>query len=197
MTLPYLRTHSYFGFLESLFSPQALAATAREQGIPCLGLTDHRFLTGSIEFYEACLDVEIKPILGLEIDLSFEGHSSRLALLAKDRSGWSNLCRLSSALMMEHTSLTLQALSENSEGLIGIAGGPWGILRDLVLSSPSGEKRPQQFLSMLQAIFKDDLFIEIQRYANGTLQGEVMLRGLAEVFPLPLIATHAICYLKH
>ncbi len=196
MTLPYLRTHSYFGFLESLFSPQALAATAREQGIPCLGLTDHRFLTGSIEFYEACLDVEIKPILGLEIDLSFEGHSSRLALLAKDRSGWSNLCRLSSALMMEHTSLTLQALSENSEGLIGIAGGPWGILRDLVLSSPSGEKRPQQFLSLLQAIFKDDLFIEIQRYANGPLQGEVMLRDLAEVFNVPLIATQDICYQK-
>lgn len=196
MTLPYLRTHSYFGFLESLFSPQALAAAAQEQRIPCLGLTDHRFLTGSIEFYEACLDVEIKPILGLEIDLSFEGRSGRLALLAKDRSGWSNLCRLSSALMMEHTSLTLQALSENSEGLIGIAGGPWGILRDLVLSSPSGEKRPQQFLSLLQAIFKDDLFIEIQRYANGPLQGEVMLRDLAEVFNVPLIATQDICYQK-
>ncbi|MBG0771683.1 MAG: DNA polymerase III subunit alpha, partial [Anaerolineaceae bacterium] len=76
------------------------------------------------------------------------------------------------------------------------AGGPWGILRDLVLSSPSGEKRPQQFLSLLQDIFKDDLFIEIQRYSNGPMQGEVMLRDLAEEFSIPLIATQDIDYGK-
>ena len=194
MTLPYLRTHSYYGFLESLISPQALAVTAHENDIPCLGLTDHRFLSGSIAFYEACREVGIKPILGLEVDLAFEGHSGRLALLAKDRSGWSNLCRLSSALLMECQPLTLQTLSDHSEGLIGIAGSPSGILRELVLSSPAAEKKPHQFLSMLQATFKDDLFIEIQRYANGPLQGELMLRDLAKQFQIPLLATQDIYY---
>ena len=78
------------------------------------------------------------------------------------------------------STLTLQTLSDHSEGLIGIAGSPSGILRELVLSSPAAEKKPHQFLALLQATFKDDLFIEIQRYANGPLQGELMFRDLAK-----------------
>ncbi|MBG0787020.1 MAG: DNA polymerase III subunit alpha [Anaerolineaceae bacterium] len=194
MTVPYLRTHSYFGFLESLLSPQTLVSAAQKQGITCLGLTDHRFLTGSIEFYEACNAAGIKPILGLEVDLDYEGYSGRFALLAKDRSGWSNLCRLSSALLVDQHPLTPQTLADHAEGLIGIAGSPRGILRDLVLSSPPTENQPQRFLTLLQTAFKDNLYIEIQRYANGPLQGEALVRDLAEECQIPLLATQDIYY---
>ena len=67
-----------------------------------LGLTDHNLLTGSIEFVTACSDAGIQPILGLEID--FEG--SPLQLLATGFEGWSNLCRLSSAIALESAFLT-------------------------------------------------------------------------------------------
>ena len=189
MTLPYLRTHSHFGFLESLLSPQALVTAAQQSGITCLGLTDHRFLTGAIEFYEACLAAGIKPVLGLEIDLQFEGHTGRFALLAKDRSGWSNLCRLSSMLLIGHQPLTLQTLTDHREGLIGIAGGPHGILRELVLNA-----KPHPFLNSLQGIFNEDLFLEIQRYQNGPLQGEPLIREIAQALQIPLIAAQDIHY---
>jgi DNA-directed DNA polymerase III PolC len=189
MTLPYLRVHSYYGFLESLLSPQSLVNAAQQSGIPCLGLTDHRFLTGAIEFYEACLEAGIKPILGLEIDLQFEGRAGRFALLAKNNAGWSNLCRLSTIALTDPQALNLQALSDHREGLIGIAGSPRGILRELVLST-----KPQPFLNKLQTIFQDDLFIEIQRYQNGPLQGEALVRELAEASHVPLIATQDIHY---
>ena len=189
MTLPYLRTHSYFGFLESLLSPRALVKAAQQTRIPCLGLTDHRFLTGAIEFYEACLEADIKPILGLEIDLQFEGHPGRFTLLAKDRSGWSNLCRLNSKLLMDHHPFNLQALTEHREGLIGLAGGPGGVFRELVLTT-----KPHPFLNQLQSIFNNDLFIEIQRTQNGPLQGESLIQGVAQEFQIPLIATQNIYY---
>lgn len=67
-----------------------------------LGLTDHNLLTSSIEFITAYREASIHPILDPEID--FEGSS--LQLLAKSFEGWSNLCRLSSAIALESAFLT-------------------------------------------------------------------------------------------
>lgn len=194
MMIPFLRTHSYYGFLESLLSPEELVKIASDSGVSCLGLTDHRFLSGAIAFYEACRQANIQPILGLEVDLTHQGHTGQLTLLAKDRSGWSNLCRLSSAMLVEHRRLSLQDLLKHNTGLIAIAGGPNGLLRELILSSPPAEKRPQQYLNSLQKAFGEDLFIEIQRYAGGPLQGEVVLRDLAGDLSIPLLATQDIHY---
>jgi DNA-directed DNA polymerase III PolC len=194
MTIPFLRTHSYFGFLESLFSPEELVKAAQKMSLTSLGLTDHGFLTGAIPFYEACKQAGIKPILGLEVDLTHQDHTGQMTLLAKDRAGWSNLSRLSSAMMVEHRRLTLEDLLDHHEGLITILGGPNGLLRELILSSPPAEKHPQHLLANLQTAFQDNLFIEIQRFANGPLQGEALLRDLAAEFELPLLATQNIHY---
>ena len=61
-----------------------------------IGLTDHNLLTGAIEFVTACKQNGIQPVIGLEIDLDF----GPLNLLATSLEGWSNLCRLSSALAL-------------------------------------------------------------------------------------------------
>jgi DNA-directed DNA polymerase III PolC len=84
-----------------------------------LGLTDHNLLTGSIEFITACRDAGIQPVLGLEID--FEG--SPLQLLATSFEGWSNLCRLSSAIALD-TPYSLDLLASHSKDLIALSGNP-------------------------------------------------------------------------
>jgi len=194
MSIPYLRTHSSYGFLEALSSPESLVEAARAAGVPGLGLTDHRTLSGAIEFFEACRQAGIKPVLGLEVDLRFHGHSGQLTLLAKDRAGWSGLCRLSSLMMVEHRTLDSEDLARHREGLIVLAGGPRGLLRELLLSSPPVERNPQQFLAFLQSTFGEDLFVELQRFANGPMQSETALRELAAGFKVPLIATQNIHY---
>jgi len=65
----HLTTHSAYSLQEGLLSPSELVQAAHTRGIPALGLTDHRLLTGSVEFVYACKDAGIQPILGLEIDL--------------------------------------------------------------------------------------------------------------------------------
>jgi hypothetical protein len=50
--------------------------------MPALGLTDHRLLTGAVEFVTACTRAGIRPVLGLEIDLEDrlqDQHRRRLA----------------------------------------------------------------------------------------------------------------------
>lgn len=73
-----LTTHSAYTLLEGLPLPAELAQAAKTGGMIALGLTDHRTLTGAIEFVHACHQAEIQPVLGLEIDLE----TGRLPLLA-------------------------------------------------------------------------------------------------------------------
>lgn len=93
----HLTTHSACSLQEGLATPAELARAAREAGMTALGLTDHRLLTGAVEFVAACKQDGVQPILGLETDLD----SGPLQLLATNMAGWSNLCRLSSALALQ------------------------------------------------------------------------------------------------
>lgn len=192
--IPFLRTHSYFGLLESLMSPKDLAETAAEQGLQTLGLTDHRYLSGAVDFYQACRSVDIKPIFGLEIDITFHGSTGRLVLLAKNEQGWSNLCKLSSQLLIDQHAIDLETLNTRRAGLVCLIGGPLGILRELMLSTPTHTKSPQHFLADLKAIFDLDCFMEVQRYLTGPLKYELDLIQFAHQYELSLIASQNIHY---
>lgn len=192
--IAYLRTHSYYGFLESLLSPADLVEAAANQGIQALGLTDYQYLTGSIEFYEACHQAGIKPVLGLEVDLAYNGYKGRLVLLAKDLNGWSNLCKLSSLTLVEGDAINVDTLNQYREGLIALVGGYRGLLRSLLLTTPDFEQWPQRFLDDLKAIFIGHFFVEVQRYATGPLQNESAVLELAKQQNLPLVASQRIHY---
>ncbi len=69
MAFNHLHVRSTFSLLEGLAAPAELARTARRLEIPALALTDHNRLTGAIEFYDACLEAGVQPILGLEADV--------------------------------------------------------------------------------------------------------------------------------
>lgn len=193
-SIPYLRAHSYFGFLESSLSPQDLVAAASTYGIQTLGLTDHQYLTGAVEFYETCHHAGIKPILGLEINLLYQGHTGQLVLLAKDLTGWSNLSKLSSEILIESSPIDIDGVNAHQKGLLCLSGGYNSMLRELILNSPEHQKSAETFLKDLKDIFQEDCFVEIQRYASGPLKNEPTLLGLAQQFEVPRIASQNIYY---
>lgn len=49
-----LTTHSAYSLQEELLLPSELIEAAEAQHLPALGLTDHRLLSGSVEFAVAC-----------------------------------------------------------------------------------------------------------------------------------------------
>ncbi|MCB2202726.1 DNA polymerase III subunit alpha [bacterium] len=191
---PYLRAHSYYGFLESLLSPGDLVHLAVENGVQCLALTDHCYLSGAIEFYTACNETGIKPIIGLEVDLTYQGFQGQMTLLAKDREGWSSLCRLSTRLLLQDEPLSLKTIAAHRDGTIAIAGGERGLLRELILSGPKGSDLSEGFLRGLQKAFDTDLFAEVQRTITGPLKNEAQLINLAKALDIPLLATQNIFY---
>ncbi|MFY9469310.1 MAG: PHP domain-containing protein, partial [Solirubrobacterales bacterium] len=125
-----LHAHSAYSFHDGVSQPHELAGAAAEFGYAAMALTDHDGVYGAMEWAQACLPLGVKPIYGAEITLD-DGH--HLTLLAENRDGWANLCRLLTKAHAETRSqdaarsahppkLALGELPANAEGLICLSG---------------------------------------------------------------------------
>jgi DNA-directed DNA polymerase III PolC len=85
-----LRAHSYYSFLDSTLSPDAIVNLAVKHECPAVALTDTGNLHGAADFCQAAQKAGIRPILGAE--LTFEGKP--LLLYVESAVGYANLCRL-------------------------------------------------------------------------------------------------------
>ncbi len=166
----HLNAHSAYSLQEGLSLPAELVQAAAAGGMPALGLTDHRLLSGTVEFVSACLKAGVQPILGLEIDLE----SSPLALLAMDQAGWANLCALSSDLALRadpEASCSIDLLGAHSGSLIALSG--------------SGAP-----LEMLKEIFPRNLYLTLHDPAVA-----LPLADLSRRLSIPMVVSHPIYYL--
>ena len=73
---------------------EELMLRAKELGYRALALTDHNNLCGAMRFAQLANSLGMRGIIGAEITLKGGYH---LTLLAKDREGYRNLCRLITA----------------------------------------------------------------------------------------------------
>ncbi len=200
----HLHTHSYYSLLEGLLSPQELARAAAASGMPALALTDHDNLTGAVEFYDACQEVGVQPILGLELDLALppdlavmpEG-SGKLVLLAMDLDGWSNLCRLSSAIHTDQSMgaarlVPMELVETHSVGLLCLTGGRRALVTRLIESG--NERAAVSLLEYLHEIFPRRLYVELQKHSSEDETLAVQSFILAKRLNLPVVASHDVYY---
>ena len=66
----HLHCHSHYSLLDGASPIKKLVDRAKELGMNALALTDHGNLYGALQFYQACRDAEINPILGYEAYVS-------------------------------------------------------------------------------------------------------------------------------
>src|SRR5437879_6927001 len=93
-----LHAQSAFSFLEGADLPEAFAAAAARLCMPAVALVDRDGVYGAPRFTRAALAAGVKPIVGSELTLA---DGSRLPLLAEDREGYQNLCRLITRMRSE------------------------------------------------------------------------------------------------
>ncbi len=143
----HLQVHSQYSLLEATCEFDALAAKAKEFGMPALALTDFGNMFGAIEFYFAAQKAGIKPILGLEAYIApktrhIRGEdpetakmpNRRIVLLAQNYKGYQELCKISSAGYQEgfyyRPRIDDEVLTKFSNDIIALSGGfmgdvPW------------------------------------------------------------------------
>lgn len=93
----HLHVHSEFSQLEGSAKINDLIDEAKKQNAKALALTDTGNLFGSFKFFKACEEANIKAIIGCEFYIYDNSHNkyNRIVLLAKDETGYKNLCKLS------------------------------------------------------------------------------------------------------
>ena len=91
---PALWCKSHFSFLEGASAPDELVARAVELQLPALALTDRNGVQGIPSAWVAAKDQPLKLITGSQVTID-DGTS--IVLLAADREGYANLCRLITA----------------------------------------------------------------------------------------------------
>lgn len=176
MSFVHLHVHSEYSLLEGACRLKALAKKAAEEGMPAVALTDYGNMFGAIEFYFACKDAGVKPIIGLEAFVTadrFEKKNekdawmgpSRLVLLAMDHKGYQNLCAISSIGYQEgfywKPRIDDSVLKAYNEGLICLTGSVRGVIPDTFLKE--GPDAALARIESLKEIFGDRLYLEMNR----------------------------------
>ena len=142
MTAGYVELHakSSFSFGVGVSHAHELLAQAKEYGYETLALTDMN-LCGALEFARLANSLGVRPITGGELTLTDD---SSIILLAKTRTGYSNISRLftlANATDRRKPKLDPAHLPDHSEGVVLLAGGRRGLLSRLATDGRRGEAR--------------------------------------------------------
>src|SRR3989344_1541609 len=183
----HLHTHSHYSFLQALPKLPELIAKAKEEGMDAIGLTDSGNMHGAIEFYQAAIKKEVKPIIGVdaylatrsrfEPDHTIDGRRSRIVLLAENNDGYKNLLALVTKSwtegFIERPRIDRDLLREHHTGIIAILPS---FASDISLLLRSGNtEAAAAALDEFKTIFDtDNLFLEITHHPHVNGHDELM-----------------------
>src|SRR6266540_1927814 len=107
----HLHNHTEFSLLDGLSKIKEMVRRAKELNMKAIAITDHGNMYGTINFYKACIEEGIKPIIGAEIYISkrsrhdkeagVDADSNHLILLAENIQGYKNLMKIISIAGLE------------------------------------------------------------------------------------------------
>ncbi|MGD0794109.1 MAG: DNA polymerase III subunit alpha [Dehalococcoidales bacterium] len=190
-----LHCHSYYSFHDGASSLEELMVRAKDLGYRALAVTDHDNLCGAMCYAQLARSLKMQAITGAEITLKGGYH---LTLLAKDRQGYRNLCRLITAAHAsgERNSpgLPPELLPEHAAGLIALSGCPQGELAQFVVKVRYNEARKLagQYLDWFGA---ENYYIELQHnLAPGDSERNKRLLALAQETGIKVVATGNVHY---
>lgn len=178
MSFVHLHVHSQYSLLEATCRAKALAKKSAEYGMPACALTDYGNMFGAIEFYFACKDANVKPLVGLEVFIAPKSRlvkgedkeaatlpTRRLVLLAQNYNGYQTLCKLSTTGYQEgfyyRPRVDYEVLEKYNKDIIALSGGmmgevPWTFMN-------KGPEAALERIQNFQKIYGDRFYLELTR----------------------------------
>ena len=211
MEFVHLHTHSHYSLLDGLAKIPDLVKKAKSLDMPALALTDHGNMYGVVEFYQEAESAGLKPIIGQEMYISPNGRFERsprvfkgphhLILLAKNKIGYENLIKLTTAAHLEgfyyKPRIDFDLLKKHSEGLICLTSCLKGEIPSQIVNGHLD--KAEQIAGQYKELFgQDRFFLEVQHHPNLPNQAVVneQLYHLGQKLNIPLVATNDIHYLE-
>ncbi len=204
----HLGARSEFSSGESFATVEDLCRAVARHGQPALALTDVCTLAGAPRFHRAALTAGIRPILGLELDLTLPGapaptaETTRIRVLAETQAGWRSLVRLCNIARMgprqaaPHArvppQLSLSALCGEARGLVVLAGGERGELT-AALMARDVPRIEAHLRPLLEAFGPDAVRIELPDPVGDGAAAVALLARASSHYGIPAVAVPRIC----
>lgn len=231
----HLHVHTHYSTLDGMSKIPELVDRAIELKMPAIAITDHGNMFGVKEFTDYINSVnkdghKIKAIIGSEFycarrtlknkDSNYKiiedgkeihgDHSGwHLILLAKNKTGYRNLCALSSISWISgnyiRPRIDKEILEKHHEGLICCSACIGGELPKKILSGDlDGAK---ETIKWFKRVFGDDYYIELQRHETNKIRANKetfikqekvnpILIKLAKEFDVKLVCTNDVHFVN-
>ncbi|MBI2358780.1 MAG: PHP domain-containing protein, partial [Deltaproteobacteria bacterium] len=206
----HLHCHTQYSLLDGANKVEPLLERVKELKQPAVAMTDHGNLFGTVGFYMEAVRHGIKPIIGCEIyvaptsrferrgvDKGNREYNNHLILLAMNRDGYRNLCKLVTLGYMEgfyyRPRVDKELLAEHNQGLIALSACLQGEVAS-ALSAGQVEKA-RAAAQAYASIFGDRYYLEIQD--NKIPEQEKVNRLIIELgkeLSIPVVATNDCHY---
>ncbi len=208
MSFVHLHTHTEYSLLDGLTKIKPMLKKAKELGMPAIAVTDHGAMFGIAEFYLAAKSEGIKPIIGCEVYVAKGSRLKKekgmgmnhLVLLAKNNTGYRNLCILVSKAYTEgfyyKPRIDIELLKEYSEGLIGLSACLKGEVSEAILNKDI--EHAKNAARRFESIFgRGNFFLEIQDHGleDEKFVSPQMIK-IARELDIPIVATNDVHYLN-
>ncbi|MFZ9778218.1 MAG: DNA polymerase III subunit alpha, partial [Schleiferiaceae bacterium] len=178
----HLHVHSQFSVLQATTKVPDLIKRAAADGQPAVALTDLGNMMGAFQFVQGVQTYnknrpesspELKAIVGMDayvcrnhLDRSQKDDGFQIPLLAKNKTGYHNLAKLSSIAYIEGfyyvPRIDRNLLLAHNEGVMVTTGGLMGEVPQLILNV--GEKQAEEAFLWWKAQFGEDFYAEINRH---------------------------------
>ena len=180
---------SNYSFLEGASHPEELVERTHALGLPGLALTDRDGVYGIVRAHVRARELGVHLICGTE--LSLDG-GAKLVLLATDRAGYANLCRLVTRGRRRHAK---GECSVAMDEVCGHAGGVLALWPGAHWAAEADADRDRPTLAALRDAFGDRAFGLLARHRlAGEAPREGWLRARSREIGLPLAAATEVLY---
>ena len=209
MAFTHLHVHTEYSLLDGSNKIKEYVKRVKELGMDSAAITDHGVMYGVIDFYKACKEEGIRPILGCEIyvapnsrfDKELTGGEDRyyhLVLLAENNTGYDNLMKIVSRGFTEgyyyKPRVDMEVLNEFHEGIIALSACLAGEVQRYIQKGLIDEAK-KAALKYRDCFGEDNYFLELQdhglpeqRMVNTTLL------QMSRELNIPLVATNDVHY---
>lgn len=204
----HLRVHSRFSVGTGTLRIKDIPALCTAAGMSACALTDTNLMSGAAEFSDVMPKGHVQPIIGVEISLNHHNADpkilrmasmSKIILLARNHTGYLNLCELSRIMYMRTDNhhlgayVTMDELAAHADGLICLSGAHTGPIGMAILNGQNGAAR--DYARKFHDMFGNCFYIEIQRHGLADeIKTEPEFLDIAREQNIPIVATNDVCF---
>ena len=212
MSFVHLHVHTEYSLLDGACRIRELPALVKSLGQDACAITDHGAMYGVIDFYRACKEEGIKPVIGCEVYAAprgrtrfdkvreFDAESRHLVLLCENEEGYRNLSYLVSMAWTEgfyfRPRIDMDLLRERHAGLIALSACLAGELPRL-LRNGEYDAAKKYVLEMAELFGPDHYYMELQDH--GIPEQREVNQGILRLHQetgIPMVCTNDAHYLR-